>query len=42
MNENILTFNFANTLTVVLMVAIGFALLGLGQKLWQQKQSAGA
>ena len=47
MNENIITFNFANWLTVVLMVAVGFALLGLGQKLYKgsaaaQSASAGA
>lgn len=40
MNENIITFNFANWLTVVFMVAVGFALLGLGQKLYQKQQAA--
>lgn len=40
MNENIITFNFANWLTVVLMVAVGFALLGLGQKVYLKKQAA--
>lgn len=41
MNENIITFNFANWLTVVIMAAVGFALLGLGQK-WYQSRQGGA
>jgi predicted negative regulator of RcsB-dependent stress response len=35
MNENILTWNVENWITVILMAAIGFMLLGLGQKWWQ-------
>lgn len=40
MNENILTWNFANWITVILMAAIGFTLIGLGAKFWQSKQGA--
>ena len=32
-------FTPANWITVILMVAIGFAVLGFGVRLWQQKQS---
>jgi hypothetical protein len=42
-NENILSWNFANWVTVVLMAAIAFALLGVVQKYMQGKVSpAGA
>jgi hypothetical protein len=37
MNENILTWNVTNWVTVILMAAIGFALLGMGAKLYQSK-----
>jgi hypothetical protein len=30
--ENIIAWNVANWVTVILMAAIGFSLLGLGQK----------
>ena len=36
-NENILTWNFENMFSVVLMAAIGFGLLAVGQSLWQKK-----
>ena len=36
----ILSWNTANWITVLLMVALGFAILGFVAKLWQQKQGA--
>lgn len=39
-NANILSWNPANMITVVLMVAIGFALLGAGARIYQQKTGA--
>ncbi len=42
MQENILTWNVTNWITVILMAAIGFALLGIAQKLYQQHHSTGA
>lgn len=36
----IISWNPANWITVVLMVAIGFALVGAGVRIYQQKQSA--
>jgi hypothetical protein len=36
----ILDWNFANWVTVVLMAAIGFGILGVGMKLWQKRQGA--
>jgi len=36
----ILDWNFANWITVVLMAAVGFAILGVGMKLWQKRQAA--
>lgn len=33
----ILTWNVPNWITVVLMVAVGFAVIGFAQKLWQKK-----
>jgi hypothetical protein len=41
MNDNIITWNVTNWITVILMAAIGFALLGLGQNLWQSKFGGG-
>lgn len=41
-NENILSWNFANWITVVLMALIMFFLLGILQKYMQGKVSAGA
>jgi hypothetical protein len=40
MEENILTWNVANWITVILMAAIGFGLLGLAQKLYKSKVQA--
>ncbi len=34
MDENIISWNVANWITVILMAAIGFALLGLAKKLY--------
>ena len=34
LDENIVTWNVTNWITVVLMVAIGFAALGFVQKWW--------
>ena len=40
-NDNILSWNFANWVTVVLMALIMFFLLGLLQKYMQSKVSGG-
>lgn len=40
MEENIITWNVANWITVVLMGAIGFFLFGLAQKWYQQKSGS--
>jgi hypothetical protein len=40
MDENIVTWNVTNWITVVLMVAIGFALLGFVQNWWANRQAA--
>lgn len=37
-DETIITWSFANWTTVVLMAAVGFAILGFGMKLWQKRQ----
>jgi hypothetical protein len=37
MNENILTWNVTNWITVILMAAIGFALIGVGTKFYQSR-----
>lgn len=42
MNENILTWNVANWISVVLMAAIGFALVGVGIKLYQGQFGGGS
>jgi hypothetical protein len=39
-SENIIDWNAANWITVVLMVALGFAVLGAVAKLWQSRQTA--
>ena len=36
-SDNIITWNLTNWITVVLMAAIGFFLLGIVQKLYQKK-----
>lgn len=38
MDENIITFNVTNWITVVLMAAIGFALLGFAQNYIAKKR----
>lgn len=38
MNENILTWNVENWVTIILMAAIGFYLLAIGQKWFQQSR----
>ncbi len=38
----ILTWNVANWITIVLMAAVGFTLLGFGQKVWQNRKAAAA
>lgn len=40
-SENILSWNFANWVTVVLMAAIAFAALGIVQK-WMQARAGGS
>lgn len=42
MDENILSWNFANWITVVLMALIMFFLLGIVQKYMQSKVSSQA
>jgi hypothetical protein len=39
MDENIITWNFANWITIVLMAAIAFALLGFAQNWWATRTS---
>ncbi len=34
----ILTWNATNWITIVLMAAVGFAVIGLGQKIYQQRK----
>jgi predicted negative regulator of RcsB-dependent stress response len=38
--ETILSWNVANWVTVLIMVILGFAVLGMAAKLWQQRQQA--
>lgn len=38
----ILSWNPANWITVVLMVAIGFAVLGAGARIYQQRKGQGS
>lgn len=38
--ETIISWNPANWITVLLMVALGFTILGAVAKIWQQKQAA--
>lgn len=40
MNENILTWNITNWITVVLMAAVGFAVLGFVQSYVAKKNAA--
>ena len=39
-DENILTWNVTNWITVVLMVAIGFAFIGFLQNWWVKRPAA--
>lgn len=39
-NENILSWNFANWVTVSLIVIVTFSLFGLGAKYMQQKANS--
>jgi hypothetical protein len=36
--DKILTWNVANWITVLIMVTLGFAVLGMAVKLWQAKK----
>lgn len=38
MNGTILTWNVTNWITVILMAAVGYMLIGLGMKYYQSKQ----
>ena len=38
--ETVLTWSFANWITVILMAGIGFAVVGLGMKAWQSRKGA--
>lgn len=40
--ETILSWNFTNWITVILMAAIGFFLLGLAQKWYSSRQQSNA
>lgn len=40
MGENLITWNVANWITVILMAAIGFAILGLVKKYYESRQAA--
>jgi len=41
-DETIITWSFANWVTVVLMAAVGFGILGFGMKLYQTKKAGAA
>jgi len=38
--ETILSWTPANWITVILMVVLGFAVIGMVAKIWQQKMAA--
>jgi hypothetical protein len=40
--ETILSWNFANWFTVIIMASVGFALLGFGIKVYQQRMAGKA
>lgn len=42
MNDSIISWNPANWFTILLMVGIGFAAIGAGVKIVQQKKASGA
>ncbi len=39
-DENIISWNPANWITVVLMVVFGYAIIGMAAKIYQQKKGA--
>jgi uncharacterized membrane protein YczE len=40
--ETILSWNFANWMTVIIMASVGFALLGFGIKVYQKRKAGAA
>jgi len=42
MNENIIAWNVTNWVTVILMAAIGFFLVGIGLKWWSNRKGQNA
>lgn len=40
--DTILSWNVANWITVLLMVVLGFALIGMIAKIWRQKRGTAA
>lgn len=40
--ESVLSWTPANWITVILMVALGFAIIGAGTRIYQQKTGKGA
>lgn len=40
MEENILTWNLPNWITVVLMVTVGFAVLAAASGIWKKRREA--
>lgn len=40
LDENVVTWNVTNWITVVLMVAIGYTVLGFAQSWWSSRQAA--
>lgn len=38
--ETILSWNFANWFTVIIMAAVGFAILGFGVKVYQKRSGS--
>jgi hypothetical protein len=42
MNDNILSWNFTNWITISIMVGVSFALLGWGQSYWAKKHPTDA
>lgn len=39
-SESIISWNPANWITILLMVALGFTILGAGAKIYQQRQAS--
>jgi predicted negative regulator of RcsB-dependent stress response len=37
--DTILTWNVANWITVLIMVILGFAILGMAARIWQQRRA---